>query len=515
MVTIDGKNLTIDQVISVAVNQEKVHLSEKARENIIRSQQWVADISIADKPVYGINTGFGIFSDNQITQNDVARLNRNLILSHAVGTGPEFSKEIVRAAILIRCNTLASGYSGIRVKLLDNMIAMLNEGVTPCIPSQGSLGSSGDLAPLSHLALVLTTDEQDRESNSGWAEYQGQRMSGKQSMELAGIPREILGPKEGLAITNGATFSAAMAALTINLAEILINTAEVALAMSLESLLGASAAFDQRLHRIRNQEGQQYVARRVRELTASSTMLNAAGRVQDAYSLRCAPQVQGPARDTIWFSRTLIGREINAVTDNPLIFGPNEALSGGNFHGEVVGMVMDYLKIALSEVSAISERRIFQLTDSKMNAGLPPMLVEDLQAAGLNSGMMMPQYTAASLVLENQHMSTPDSINSLPTSGGKEDHNANSLTAARHAHQVALNTAHVLAVELYCATRAVDLRQKVNPRLQMGEGVKVAYQTIREKIPYQSGDAWWAPEIEQVKEMVINGSLSLSNFENK
>jgi histidine ammonia-lyase len=334
-------------------------------------------------------------------------------------------------------------------------------------------------------------------------------MSGKEAMEKAGISREILGPKEGLAINNGATFSAALAAITCNLAEILVSTAEVALAMSLESLLGASAAFDERLHRIRNQEGQQYVARRIRELTTSSTMLNAAGRVQDAYSLRCAPQVQGPARDTIWFSEKLIEREINAVTDNPLIFGPDEALSGGNFHGEIVGMAMDYLKIALSEVSAISERRIFQLTDSKMNAGLPPMLVENFKAAGLNSGMMMPQYTAASLVLENMHMSTPDSINSLPTSGGKEDHNANSLTAARHAYQVALNTAHVLAVELYSASRAIDLRLKENPRFRMGGGVQKTYDRIREVIPFQPGDTWWAPEIELVKDMVIEGDLSL------
>lgn len=512
MIIIDGKNLTIHQVVEVSGNSAKVSIAEAAVDRIHQSQSWVNDISQSDQPVYGINTGFGIFSDKQITHKDIAHLNRNLILSHAVGTGPEFPSEITRAAMVIRCNTLASGFSGIRYQLLDNLLSMLNMGVIPCIPSQGSLGSSGDLAPLSHLALVLTTDQEDLDTESGWAMYNGVRMSGKQAMSTAQIPREILGAKEGLAITNGATFSAAVAALTCHLTETLLNTAEVALAMSLEALLGASAAFDERLHRIRNQEGQMLVAHRIRELTNGSNMLNAAGRVQDAYSLRCAPQVQGPARDTLSFTQQITSREINAVTDNPLIFGPDEAISGGNFHGEIIGMAMDYLKIALSEVSAISERRIFQLTDNKMNADLPPMLVDSLEDAGLNSGMMMPQYTAASLVLENQHMSTPDSINSLPTSGGKEDHNANSLTAARHAYQIAQNTAHVLAVELYSAARGLDIRLRENPNFKMGRGVHAAHQTLREAIPYLPGDAWWAPEIEKVKQMVLEGQLAFPKF---
>ena len=512
MIILDGKNLTIHQVVETAKKDIQVKLAQQAIENIMRSENWVSEISQSDQPFYGINTGFGIFSDKQISQKDIANLNRNLILSHAVGTGSDFDPEVTRAAMLIRSNTLASGYSGIRLSVLEKLLSMLNRGVVPCIPSQGSLGSSGDLAPLSHLALVLTTDQRDLEEESGYAIYKHQKMSGKQAMQQAEIPRQILGPKEGLAITNGATFSAAVAALTCNLTEILLNTAEVSLAMSLEALLGASAAFDERLHHIRNQEGQIHVAKRIRKLTKDSTMLNAAGRVQDAYSLRCAPQVQGPTRDTLKFTQQIITREINAVTDNPLIFGPLEAISGGNFHGEIIGMAMDYLKIALSEVSAISERRIFQLTDNKMNADLPPMLVDSYAAAGLNSGMMMPQYTAASLVLENQHMSTPDSINSLPTSGGKEDHNANSLTAARHAYQVAQNTAHVLAVELYCAARAIDIRLKSNPAFILGQGVSKAYQTIRKTVPYQPGDAWWAPEIEQVKTLVMEGELALNHF---
>jgi histidine ammonia-lyase len=513
MLEIDGKSLTIDQVVRAARTGAKVTISPAAVERIQQAHHWVWEISLEDRPVYGINTGFGIFADKPISHEKIAELNRNLILSHAVATGPEFPEEIVRAAMLIRSNTLASGFSGIRPAIIENILSMLNQGVIPSVPSQGSLGSSGDLAPLSHLALVLTTDDDDREENSGYAFHEGKRQSGKQAMEAAGIPRLVLKAKEGLALTNGATFSAAIAALTTDLADTLIHTAEVALAASLDALLGASNAFDPRLHIIRNQVGQQQVAARIRALTQNSTMLNAAGRVQDAYSLRCAPQVQGPARDTLEFVRQLVSREINATTDNPLVFGPDEAISGGNFHGEVVGMVMDYLKIALAEVGAISERRTFQLTDSKMNADLPPMLVDQEKDAGLNSGMMMPQYTAASLVLENQHLSTPDTINSLPTSGGKEDHNANSLTAARHAHQIALNTAHILAVELYAAARALDIRMRENPKYQMGIGVQKAYALIRNVVSYQAGDAWWSPEIEKVKSLVLSGELALKDIQ--
>lgn len=512
MIQLDGKSLTIDNVVEAAFGAPKIGLTDEAVIRIQQANDWVEQIGEGTRPVYGINTGFGIFSDKPISPEKIAKLNRNLILSHAVGTGPEFPPEITRAAILIRANTLAGGLSGIRVELIENMLRMLERRVTPAIPSQGSLGSSGDLAPLSHLALVLTKGAPDRAEDSGWANIDGNRMTGKKAMSAAGIPRLVLGPKEGLALTNGATFSAAIAALVCKQSEVLLNTAEVALAASLEALLGASAAFDPRIHESRNQSGQQFVAGRVRSLTAGSTLLNAAGRVQDAYSLRCAPQVQGPARDTLEFVKEKINREINATTDNPLILGEGEALSGGNFHGEIVGMLMDFLKVAITEVGAISERRTFQLTDNKMNAGLPPMLVDRPEAAGLNSGMMMPQYTAASLVLENQHLSTPDSINSLPTSGGKEDHNANSLTAARHADQIARNTAHVLAVELYCAARALDIRLKENPSYKIGKGVSEAYQRIREEIPYQAGDAWWGPEIEAVREMVLSGDLAVAGY---
>jgi histidine ammonia-lyase len=503
MIIIDGTHLTIEDVVRVARFAEPVGLSPEARERMQLSRDWVMAIAASPRAVYGINTGFGIFADQRIPPSASALLSRNLILSHAVATGPELPAEVVRAAMLIRANTLAIGHSGARPEIVETLLSMLNAGVVPVVPSQGSLGSSGDLAPLSHLALVFTTDESDLESESGWAYYQNQRLTGKAAMQAAGIERLVLGPKEGLAINNGATFSAALGALTVYDSRRLLDLAEISLSMSLEAMLGVSAAYDQRVHAARRHPGQMAVAASVRRLTEGSTLIDADGRIQDAYSLRCAPQVQGSARDTWEYAFQVIEREINAVTDNPLLFGPEEALSGGNFHGEPVGMVMDFLSIAIAEVGAIAERRIFRLTDGKLNAGLPPMLVDSREAAGLNSGMMMPQYTAASLVLENQTLANPDSVHSLPTSAEQEDHNANSLTAARHTRQILDNTLHIIAIEIYCAARAIDLRLRMAPEARLGKGVQRAYRFVRLHIPYRAGDAWWGPEIEQLKSLIF------------
>lgn len=503
MLLIDGNHLSIEDVAAVARQRVQVELTPAARERIAQSYAWLREITASDKPVYGINTGFGIFAEHRIPDEASGLLSRNLILSHAVGTGPELPEEVVRAAMLIRANTLAIGHSGVRLEIIETLLEMINRGVTPVIPSQGSLGSSGDLAPLSHMALVFTTDSAGREEESGWAFYRGERLSGKAAMEAAGLPRLILGPKEGLAINNGATFSAAIAALAVYDSAHLLKVAGISLAMSLEAMLGVSAAFDPRLHAARRHPGQISVAARVRQLTQGSTLLDAAGRVQDAYSLRCAPQVQGAAQDTLAYVRDVINREINAVTDNPLLFEAGVAISGGNFHGEPVGMAMDFLSIAMAEVGAIAERRIFRLTDGKLNGGLPPMLVDTPQAAGLNSGMMMPQYTAVSLVLENQTLANPDTLHSLPTSAEQEDHNANSMTAARHTRMIIANTAHVLAIEIYCAARALDLRLRQLPQAKLGAGVAKAYRQIREKIPYRAGDAWWGPEIERARLIIL------------
>lgn len=507
MVEINGNQLSVQLLADVARFGHSVELSADGKEQIFRSRMVLEELLRKDRPVYGINTGFGIFADQRIPLEDSARLSRNLILSHAVGTGTPFDREVVRAAMLVRANTLSKGFSGVRIEVVQTILDCINRGVTPVVPSQGSLGSSGDLGPLSHMALVITTDDADREEESGQAEYMGKILSGKAAMTEAGIPRIQLGPKEGLAVNNGATFCAAVGALAVLDAERLANIAEVALVMSMEALLGSGAAFDARLHAAREQVGQIQVAERVRELFEGSTFINAAGRVQDAYSLRCAPQVQGPIRDSLGFVRTIIEREINAATDNPLLFNPGDAISGGNFHGEPVGMVMDFLGIAVAELAAISERRVFRLTDGKLNGGLPPMLVDHPEAAGLNSGLMMPQYTAASLVLENQTLAHPDSVHSLPTSGEQEDHNANAMTASRHARQIIENATHVLAIELYTACRALDLRMRQIPEARLGKGTSKAYEIIRSAVPYRAGDTWWGPEVNKVRELITSGKL--------
>lgn len=508
MISIDGHHLGIEDVVAVARNNGAVEISADGQKNIERARGWLESVLATDRPVYGINTGFGIFADRRISLKDSNQLSRNLILSHAVGTGPALDEEIVRSAMLVRANTLAKGYSGVRKEIVQTLLDMLTAGVTPVVPSQGSLGSSGDLGPLSHLVLVMTTDALDRTEDSGWAAYQGNIMRGKAAMSAARLPRLVLGPKEGLALNNGATFSAAIGALTVHDARNLAHVAELALSMSLEALMGTSAAFDLRLHTVREQTGQLRVAKAVCQHTRGSTLMDGAGRVQDAYSLRCAPQVQGAVRDTIDFCAQIVEREINAATDNPLLFSTEDILSGGNFHGEPVGLVMDYLGIALSELAAISERRVFRMTDGNLNSGLPPMLVDHPQAAGLNSGLMMPQYTAASLVLENQTLAHPDSVHSLPTSGEQEDHNANAMTAARHARQILDNTRHVLAIELYTAARALDLRLRQQPEAQLGVGTRRAYDILRAAVPYQAGDALWGPEIETVAALIKADAFS-------
>ena len=505
--TIDGHSLHLADVAAVAHSDTQVELAHSARERVEEASRWIAAIVEREEPVYGVNTGFGIFSNRPIARKDIEKLNRNLIISHAVGTGPPLDEAVVRAAMLIRANTLAKGNSGNRVEIVDGLLAMLNQGVSPVIPSQGSLGSSGDLAPLSHLALTLSRDKADREEESGLVWFGGQEMTGKAAMQAAGIERPILNGKEGLAITNGATFSAAIAALTLEQARQLIRLAELALAMSLEALSGRSAAFDARIHEARGHPGQVQVAAQVRELTRGSTLLDSGEQIQDAYSLRAAPQVQGPVRECVDYVSQIVEREINAATDNPLLFGADESISGGNFHGEPVAQAMDFLKISLSELGAIAERRIFHMTDGHANFGLPAMLVANDEAAGLNSGVMMLQYTAASLALENQSLASPDSIYSLPSSGGKEDHNANAMTAARRAAQILTNVQHIVATELYVGARALDLLLGQRPNLRPGEGVGAALKRIREVLPFQGEDGLWEPELERVKELAFSGRI--------
>ncbi|MBI3537112.1 MAG: aromatic amino acid lyase, partial [Chloroflexi bacterium] len=379
---------------------------------------------------------------------------RNLILSHSAGVGEPLAGEIVRATMAIRANALAKGFSGVRPVVIETLIEMLNRGVHPIIPAKGSVGASGDLAPLSHLALVLTRDENDRDEESGEAIFRGERMSGKRAMERARIARIILQAKEGLALNNGATVSAAIAALAIHDAENLAAHSEIALAMGLEALRGRSAAFDDRLQRASNHAGQREAARKIRELIRESKLIDTSERVQDAYSFRCAPQVIGAARDAVAYARKIVEEEINAATDNPLIFldiaEENKTRSGGNFHGEAIALAMDFLGIAVAELANISERRIFRLTSAHLNDGLPMMLIEN---GGANSGLMMAHVTATALVSENKTLAHPDSVDSIPTSADQEDHVAMATNAARHAREIVWNATRVVAIELIAAAQ--------------------------------------------------------------
>lgn len=506
---LDGNSLHIDAVCNVSNHNEQVEISEKGTQSILASNKRLNTLVQGNKPIYGINTGFGIFADKKIEPSQSRSLNRNLILSHAVGTGELLPDRIVRAAMLIRANTLTKGFSGVRLEIVQTLVDMLNRGVLPLVPSQGSLGSSGDLCQLSHMSLVFTTDEKDLDEESGQARFEGNVLSGKTAMQKAGINRMILGPKEGLALNNGATFSAAIAALCVDESQYLLDLADINLALSLEALLGCSHAFDQNIHLARPHKGQCVVAENIRKLILNSTFLNSTNKVQDAYSLRCAPQVHGAARDTTDHVREVVEVEINSATDNPLIFEDESVLSGGNFHGEPIGLVMDFLAIAMSELAAISERRTFRLTDGNLNHGLPPMLVDSNEQAGLNSGLMMPQYTAASLVLENQSLASPASIHSLPTSGSQEDHNANAMTAARHAAQIIENVKKVLAIEMYTTIRAITLRKKLQPKLNLGAGTEKIYSQIISKVPYKPGDTLWGPEIDAVYQMIDHREITL------
>lgn len=509
MIQINGNGLSINECVHVVRGDESVALAKSAETKIIDSNKNLRALSQQKQPFYGINTGFGIFADRKIGVQETKKLNRNLILSHAVGTGNPLDQEVVRAAMLIRANTLSKGYSGIRIDFIHNLLKMINAGVTPIIPSQGSLGSSGDLCQLAHLALVVTRDHADKENESGKAFFQGKPLSGKKAMRKANIDRLVLDAKEGLALINGATFSAAIAALAIWDAINYFNAANLALALSLEALLGCSSAFDPRIHQARNLEGQATVAMIINQLIKGSTFVNSTNKVQDAYSLRCAPQVHGAVLDTLRYVENIIQKEINAATDNPLIFNDKTVLSGGNFHGEPIALVMDFLAIAISELAAISERRIFRMTDGNLSHGLPAMLVDKNADAGVNSGLMMPHYTAASLVLENQTLAAPDSVHSLPTSANQEDHNSNSMTAARNARAVVKNLHHIIATEIYTAIRAIELRKRQLPEARLGKITQLAFDAIRSELPYRSEDGLWISEIEQLKTMINSEKIPL------
>lgn len=472
--------VTLDDLVDVARHGRVVHVSDAAVSAMGESLAWVDSIMDdmrAGKPVdaiYSVNTGFGSLAGRQAfpSVDDAQDLSRRLIKSNASGVGRWLDAEVVRAAMLIRAASLTRGYSGVRPVLPQTIARMLEAGVVPAVPEYGSLGASGDLIPLAHLALVLSrpAGDDDPEVDSGEVVHEGQVVSGLKAMGAAGIDRVVLGAKEGLALTNGTSFSTAQVALALADAENLLATAEITAAMSIEALLGFGDAFIPQIHEARGHAGQIESAARIRSLLAGSELVD--GDVdrdpvrqppQDAYSLRCAPQVLGPVRDTLRFVRGIVETEINAATDNPLIFPdlPSartlKAVSGGNFHAEYLAFAADFMSIAVTEIGSIAERRLFRLDDGTLSRGLPDMLI-DSEKVGIDCGYMLPQYLAAALVSDCKTLAHPDSVDSIPTCANQEDHVSMANNAGRHARQIVANIEVVVATELLMAAQALELR---------------------------------------------------------
>ncbi len=533
---IDGESLTIEDIVDMARHGREARLSTKAEERVDACRAWVDRVVQDGKlTVYGLTTGYGSLAEVSIPPSEVQTLSRNMITSHSAGVGPPLDEEVVRATMLIRANTLAKGYSGISRRTMKTLLDMLNKGVHPVIPEKGSLGASGDLAPLAHLALVLSKD-----LDGGEAFYQGQRLEAGIAMRKARIRQVELKAKEGLALINGSTVSAAMGALALFDAQMVVKNAEIGLAMSLEAVRGVSDALHERVHEVRGHDGQIKCAANVRRLLDGSGLIDSSERVQDAYSLRCAPQVLGAACDVLAFVRLVLSREINAATDNPLIFldlpssRQNKAISCGNFHGEPVALAMDMLSMAMAEVGNIAERRTFRLLDNTLSGGLPAMLVED---SGVNNGLMMAQYTSAALVSDNKTLAHPDSVDSIPTSANQEDHVSMSTNAARHAREVLRNVEHIVGIEMLCAAQALDFRRaglefttsrwegdegssrtrkvveyelkrgKVVDQAAFGKGTEAAYEAIRRHISHLSSDRPLYPDLDNIAKLVHSGEI--------
>jgi len=503
-VIIDGESLTIEDVAAVARERAKVNISQKAKAKVTQSREVLEQIVKQKKAVYGVTTGFGAFGNITIPFEKTRELQLNLIRSHSAGVGSPAGTEVVRAMMLLRANTLAKGYSGIRLETLEALIEMLNKGVHPIVPEKGSVGASGDLAPLSHMTLVMMGE--------GEAEYKGERMGGGEAMKGAGIQPVKLEAKEGVALNNGTQFMTAIGALAVCDAERLIETAEAATALSLEALRGISDAFEERIHKIRPHLGQVTTARNIRALIAGSKITltgekaaKAGMHPQDAYSLRCAPQVLGCVRDAAAYVKGVIETEANSATDNPLVLGENGVcLSGGNFHGQPVSLAMDFLGIALTTLGNISERRIARMIDENSSKGLPPFLISREAKKGIESGFMALQYTAAALASENKALAHPASVDSIPTSANFEDFVSMGPIAARKATEVLRNVERIVAIELLCAGQGADFR---GPE-KLGVGTRAVYSVIRRRVPMLMKDRPLFKDLEIVVEMIRKGQVS-------
>lgn len=496
-IILSGESLTFEQVVAVAYGkpgEPRVVLSDTAKTAVNRAAAAVQTLLDRGEIAYGITTGFGAFKDKIISRQEVELLQRNIVVSHAVGVGNNFDIPTVRAIMLIRANTLARGFSGIKLATLELILELLNRGVHPSIPEKGSLGASGDLAPLAHFACVLIGE--------GEAEFGGEIMSGSEALSRTGLSPITLAAKEGLALTNGTTVMTAVGLLETWKAKHLGEMADIAGCLSLEALNGTVLAFDERIHALRPHPRQIDCARNLRTLLADSEFVRDfdASNVQDAYTLRCMPQVHGACRDAIAYAEWLIKLELNAVTDNPLIFindetGQIEVISGGNFHGEPLALAFDYLTIALSELGNISERRIMRLTDESSNAHILPAFLTE--KGGLNSGFMIVQYTAAALCTENKVLAHPASVDTIPSSANVEDHVSMGATAAIKLRVVADNLETILALEAFCAAQGIDFRKKVlGADTKLGSGTRELYENIRTSIPFIESDEFMKPHIE-------------------
>lgn len=511
MIELTGQNLTIEQLVAVARQHEPVaSLGESVRAQMDRSHEWVIkSIEQQDKIIYGVNTGFGSLANRKISHEQARKLSRNVIVLCVCGVGVPLAEDVVRAMMMIRANMLAKGHSGTRPLVAQTLIDMLNAGVTPQVPEKGSLGASGDLAPLAHIGTVMTRDLEEGDGGySGFATFQGELLSGAEAMRRAGLDRLVLEAKEGLALTNGIDFMAAAGALAVVDAENLLRHAQVGSALSLEALLGLSAAFDPALHAVSNQPGQQKVASNICSLIDGSRLIDSLEKVQDAYSLRCTPQVLGPALDTVEFIKQRFSAAINAATDNPLIFpqengdGEYRVISGGNFHGQGPAMWLDFLGIAMAEIANIAERRIFRMLTPELSNGLPPMLIP---SSGLDSGLMMVQYTAAALVSDNKTLAHPDSVDSIPSCANQEDHVSMGANAARHTLEILENVRHVLAIELLTAAQAIDLRPD-GPSC-LGQGTSRAHGVIRKHVTFLEHDRETASDMAILSQLIHSREL--------
>ena len=500
-----GDAISLETLDLVARGEASVVLSDTVRARIDRARAAVDRLaSGGDRApnVYGVNTGFGALAETRIAHDQIRALQRNLVRSHACGVGPLLPREAVRAMMFLRAQTIAMGNSGARSAIVDLVLAMLERGVHPSIPSQGSVGASGDLAPLAHLALVLIGE--------GEAEYQGTILPGDRALAAAGLSPIELEAKEGLAMINGTQLITAIGALAVVRGERLCTTADVVGAMSLEALQGTSRPFDARVQAVRPHPGQADTAANLRALLEGSAIMEShrdCGKVQDPYSLRCMPQIHGATRDALAWARQVLEREIVASVDNPLVFvderGEADFVSGGNFHGQPLAIALDTAAIAIAELANCAERRIEQLVNPAMSSGLPPFLAP---RSGLDSGFMMAQVTAAALVSENKVLCHPSSVDSIPSSAGKEDHVSMGSISARKCMQVAEHVRTVLAIETLVAAQGLDLRLPLEP----GVGVRAAHRAMREHVPTLTEDRVLHPDIVKACELVDRGELALA-----